>query len=188
MYSYPACQLLASKRLAKIVTIISWKIPVRGFVLDVGCGDGTLLVNISAEEKVGIDLDTAYVKKMKNADVIFVRADATHLPFKPCTFDLTITSELLEHLGNPLACVEEIKRATKKGGYFLVSIPNDACFITAKFFLLRWRSIQKTLQEHKHHFGLSKPLVSSLGKPVVNYQFPFPLFWFNKIMLWLVSK
>lgn len=187
MYSYPPCQLLTSKRLAKIVTIISYISP-HGFVLDVGCGDGTFLANISVEEKVGIDLDTTYVKRIKNGNIMFVRADATRLPFKPDTFDLIFACELLEHLENPFACVREIKRVIKARGYFLASVPNDPLLIMAKFFLLRWRSIQRTLQEHKHHSDLSKPLVSSLGKPIVNCQFPFPLFWFSKIMLWLVDK
>jgi len=185
----PPCQLLTSKRLATIVTIISQNLRNRNrrHVLDIGCGDGTLLANISAEQKVAIDLDTTYVKRIKNANIMFVRADATRLPLKSDTFDLVSATEVLEHLEDPFACVEEIKRVVKKGGYFLASVPNDYLWIFGKIVLLRFSSIEWTLREHKHH-DLSKPLISFLGKPIVNRQSPLPLFWFNKILLWLVNK
>lgn len=186
MYTYPPCQLLASKRLATIVTISQNLTPKPKLLLDIGCGDGTLLANISAEQKVGIDLDTTYVKRIKNANIMFVRADATRLPLKSDAFDLITAPEVLEHLENPFACVQEIKRVVKKGGYFLTSVPNDYLWVLGKLILLRFSSIKATLREHKHHSDLSKPLISFLGKPIVNRQFPLPLFWFNKILLWLV--
>ena len=171
-------QKLAEKRLQYLVRTISKLIPKPESVLDIGCGDGTLLVNISTEQKVGVDLNTPYAERMKNANVMFVKADATHLPFKSETFDLIIASEVLEHLDDPNSCVRCVKEALKIRGHFLVSVPNDYMCVLGMLCLLRFKSIQRVLRGHKHHNMASK-LRSSLGPPIIDHSLVF-----NQFLLW----
>ncbi len=46
------------------------------------------------------------------------------LPFQDETFDIIICNDVLEHLENPVAALENIKKALKKGGILYINTPN----------------------------------------------------------------
>lgn len=174
-----ACQKLTERRIKYLIKTISELRPKPRLVLDLGCGDGTLLANISAKQKVGIDLETTYVKRMRRIN--FLRADAMHLPFKPEVFDLVMATELLEHLNNPYLCIKTVKETLKSCGHFLASVPNDYLSILGKLLLLRFKSIRWTLREHKHH-NLARGLRFFLGTPILDHSLLF-----NHILVWKKS-
>jgi SAM-dependent methyltransferase len=52
-----------------------------------------------------------------------LRADATELPFADGTFDVVITSEVLEHIQDDVAAIGEMVRVLKPGGTFAATVP-----------------------------------------------------------------
>jgi SAM-dependent methyltransferase len=53
-----------------------------------------------------------------------LRGDATRLPFSDETFDVVITSEVLEHIQDDVAAIAEMYRVLKPGGIFAVTVPS----------------------------------------------------------------
>jgi SAM-dependent methyltransferase len=91
--------------------------PAGAAVLDVGCGLGGMLDSLAALGWVtaGIDPGT------KEA---FERHRELHaVPAHP-EFDLVILHHVLEHVIDPAGILGAVARATRPGGYLLVSVPN----------------------------------------------------------------
>ena len=97
-------------------------------VLDVGCGEGSLLrmLRDKGNRVFGIDASDTGRKSClaKGIDCAVIDISSEEFPFKDGSFDVVLCLETLEHLENPHHCVWEIKRVLKEGGLFIVSIPN----------------------------------------------------------------
>ncbi len=52
-----------------------------------------------------------------------LRGDARSLPFPDDTFDIVITSEVLEHIQDDVAAIAEMVRVLKPGGRFAATVP-----------------------------------------------------------------
>jgi SAM-dependent methyltransferase len=52
-----------------------------------------------------------------------LRGDATMLPFADDSFDVVITSEVLEHIQDDVAAIAEMVRVLKPGGHFAATVP-----------------------------------------------------------------
>src|SRR6056300_1485609 len=107
--------------------------------LDVGCGEGRhtlatyLLEGVRA---LGIDL---YERDLGTArqriqdmtphspggEIGFAAGDATGLPLCDESVDAAIASEILEHIPNYLAVLEELWRVLKPGGRLFISVPRQ---------------------------------------------------------------
>ena len=109
------------------------KISQKANVLDVGCGKGAYSIILGAKgfKTIGIDIDSeglkiarlwAESKKIKNID--YIKADAMRLPFKEGVFEFAVSSEVFEHLENPLEGMHELNRVLKKSGFGIISMPN----------------------------------------------------------------
>ena len=73
-------------------------------VLDLGCGEGTRLLQLkTSAEKYGVDLSSFAVKiaKKKNSQIKFLKADIKNLPFTDNYFDLIYSMFVIEHLIDP---------------------------------------------------------------------------------------
>jgi len=93
-------------------------------VLDLGCGDGTLLGAMDETLfKVGIDISHTALRLVKRGHPILASSEA--LPFKQGAFDLLMCTEVLEHLPSAMfeATLDEIQKTAKK--YILISVPFD---------------------------------------------------------------
>ncbi|MFH1691504.1 MAG: class I SAM-dependent methyltransferase [Candidatus Omnitrophota bacterium] len=97
----------------------------KGCVLDLGCGDGDYSVRL---KEIGFDvkaadLDLARFKQRGKID--FQECDVTkRLPFADSSFDYVLLAEVIEHLKNPYAVMQEIGRVLKKEGKLVISTPN----------------------------------------------------------------
>lgn len=89
-------------------------------VLDIGCGNGIVSNMIQNELTISMDLAIFPLKQVKN-DAVCASIDA--IPFKAGTFDLILTTEVLEHLTDPVykKAISEIKRINPK--YILITVP-----------------------------------------------------------------
>ncbi len=91
-------------------------------ILDVGCGDGRLSREINgARSIVGLDLSTTALGRFSGHKCC---GSADQLPFADRSFDLVLSTEMLEHLP-PIfyeKVLKEIERVSRK--YVLVTVPN----------------------------------------------------------------
>lgn len=95
--------------------------------LDVGTGAGALAIALAplVGEVVGVDpvpelLALARERAAGSANVDFVEADGTSLPFPEASFDLAGTLRTLHHVERPELLVAELARVTRAGGRVLV--------------------------------------------------------------------
>lgn len=100
-------------------------------VLDVGCGTGIFLsplVSWGCNELYGVDgytdvADRAIQRGYK--DVVAVQdLSSSPLPFGDEIFDVVICKDVFEHLVFPDYTLKEITRTLKKGGFFILHVPN----------------------------------------------------------------
>ncbi|MEM3551482.1 MAG: class I SAM-dependent methyltransferase [Candidatus Bathyarchaeia archaeon] len=110
-------------------------------VIEVGCGLGGFLLNISksCEEVVGLDVSSKAIHIAKDLAkkfglqnrVNFIVGDAQFLPFKENGGDVLVCSETLEHVPDYEKAFSELVRVTKKSGYLCLTVPN---FLSTAFF------------------------------------------------------
>ena len=106
--------------------IISNLIPNQARILDVGCGDGSLMQSLIQEKNIdarGIELEEENVKKCisKGLSVIEGNAENELGQFPDKSFDFVILSQTLQAFYNPENVLDHLLRI---GKYVIVSIPN----------------------------------------------------------------
>ena len=112
-------------------------------VLDVGCGAGTqCFVYAELGHRVsGIDINQPLIEiAQKRAAATgsagaFRVGSATALPFEDASFDVCLLNELLEHIPQWQACLDEATRVLKPGGILYVSTTNVICPVQQEFEL-----------------------------------------------------
>ena len=96
-------------------------------VLDVGCGPGTITIDLARRvgpgSVVGIDASpdviaqaTATAAEQGIANVRFATGDAYALDFADNSFDIVHAHQTLQHLADPATALREMYRVTKPGG------------------------------------------------------------------------
>lgn len=95
-------------------------------VLDIGCGDGTLLRMLEAQKNVdarGIEISHAGVTQCleKGLSVIQGNADSDLDPYPDKSFDWVILSQTIQAVDNPKTVLQQLVRIGKKA---IVSFPN----------------------------------------------------------------
>lgn len=87
-----------------------------GLCLDVGCGNGDskYLIESKGYKWVGLDI--------RPTNNLSVTGDAHKLPFKNQSFDLVISTAVIEHLHSPMIALNEANRILKTGGIFFGSV------------------------------------------------------------------
>lgn len=96
-------------------------------LLDAGCGTGWFsrrAVELGASVTsldVGENLLNEVRKKCETTRVV---GDVTALEFKDETFDVIVSSDVIEHTPDPAKAVREMARVLKKGGVLALTVPN----------------------------------------------------------------
>lgn len=116
----------------------------RGRLLDVGCGHGLLLDEARARryETVGIELsrDSARHARSLGLDVrelsLEAFAEATNGD-SPGIFDVIVLADVIEHLDDPVAAIDQCVALLRPGGVLCVVTP-DPTSLTARVAGKRW--------------------------------------------------
>lgn len=80
-------------------------------VLDLGCANSRYARHFP--NRIGIDIIQG-----RGVDVV---GDAHHIPIKSSSFSVVLTTEMLEHVQNPQAVINEIERILKPGGKVILT-------------------------------------------------------------------
>jgi ubiquinone/menaquinone biosynthesis C-methylase UbiE len=98
-------------------------------LLDVGCGPGTITADlatlVSPGRVVGLEYTASILEQARTtaaekgvADrVDFVTGDVHSLDFPDDTFDAVHAHQVLQHVGDPVRALSEMRRVCKPGGY-----------------------------------------------------------------------
>jgi len=105
-------------------------------VLDVGCGNGTLLCAIRSRHPdagglVGTDVAQAALDAARKAlpEAEFVRHDLQEAPLsREGSFDIVTCCEVLEHMADFESALRHINQALRPGGHLILSVPHSMRF------------------------------------------------------------
>ena len=153
-------------------------------ICEVGCGEGYILQNIAAcfphANLSATDLSEAEVEKartaMKDRRVDFTVQDATQLVrYQNESFDLVVCSEVLEHLLDPVAGLNELTRISRK--YILVSVPQEPVWRFLNMSRGKFLRDFGNTPGHLNHWSIKQFttfLQDQSGWQMQNRVFPFP--------------
>ncbi|MBQ1088052.1 class I SAM-dependent methyltransferase [Streptomyces sp. B93] len=110
-------------------------------VLDLGCGDGTAAATaaplLAGHRLVGVDWSQDALTRAHTRLPYAVRGElgGGGLPFAPESVDAVLFSEVIEHLTDPDAALDEIRRVLRPGGHLMLSTPNLAAWYNRALLL-----------------------------------------------------
>jgi SAM-dependent methyltransferase len=123
-------------------------------VLDAGCGEGVVYRAMRKRgfdgEWTGIDVsvDAIDYAKRESPEATWLVGSILDLPFPSKSFDLVLSSQVLEHLDEPQKALQEFVRCTRQ--WLLISVPYEPLF---RWFT--WLSVRFHLggdPGHVHHW------------------------------------
>lgn len=104
-------------------------------ILDIGCGDGALvyLLAKAGGDVTGVDNEeTGLIYARENLQTMsqhtnltssFVNASAYELPFESESYDIVVSSEVIEHVTEPERLLKEAARILKPAGKIILTTP-----------------------------------------------------------------
>jgi 2-polyprenyl-6-hydroxyphenyl methylase/3-demethylubiquinone-9 3-methyltransferase len=116
------------RRLEVLVDEFLAGVDLRGLLaLDGGCGPGRAIERLRARgaRVVALDLAPRMLALARSRGAArAVAGDVARLPFADDTFDVVLSSEVIEHTPEPLASARELLRVLRPGGHLVLSTPN----------------------------------------------------------------
>lgn len=143
-------------------------------VLEVGTGMGGKGIAYACEgmDVTAIDVDekslelAADAAQARFANIRFLAADGTRLPFPGNLFDAVLLDSVIEHVRNPLALMQECVRVLRGDGIIFVVFPPyygplsghiDDYVMIPWFHLLPRRIVRKFLLSRRRQVGILSP-------------------------------
>ncbi len=101
------------------------RLPARARILDAGCGSGRNMVELARHGTVvGIELSPASVALARTRSIgEVIECSVLELPFASASFDLAVSLDVIEHLGDDRAALQELRRVVAPGGALLITVP-----------------------------------------------------------------
>lgn len=137
-------------------TVYDWTPEGSRRVLDVGCGNAvfTQWLRHRAAEVFGLDHNLSHIRygRQHYPDLHLAVASGEALPFADHSFDTVVCSEVLEHVDNDHALLEEIQRVLQPGGTLVLTTPHQGLFT-----FLDGENVVNGLFERVRRLRLPKP-------------------------------
>jgi len=116
-------------------------------ILDVGCGTGANLEMLAQFGEVeGVDVSTEALDFCQTRGLQNVRqGEAEHLPYEDRSFDLVTGLDVVEHLDDDTAGLQEMRRVLRPGGRALLFVPA---------FMFLW-GVQDDISNHRRRYTLA---------------------------------
>jgi SAM-dependent methyltransferase len=92
-------------------------------LLDVGCGGAWLGEHFESYTGVDVSAEAVEAARARGREALQIEPDAP-LPFEDESFDGVVMKDVLEHVGDPVAVVEEVRRVLRRGGKVFASSPD----------------------------------------------------------------
>lgn len=119
-------------------------------VLEIGTGSGSLLHTLRRRgmDVVGVDISSERIVEAhaRFGDMSIRQTEGVALPYPDASFDAVLSFDVIEHIPDPDAHLEEVRRVLKPGGWYLLQTPNK--WTNAVFETIRWRSFTRWRQDH----------------------------------------
>ncbi len=117
----------AARRTLFMKELTKWGVPKDAKVIDIGTSTGTnlrMLKDNGFTNFIGVDLnkDAIAFCHDKGFEQVF-EANACSVPFEDDTFDVVLATDIIEHIDDDIAALNEIQRILKPGGVAVVTVP-----------------------------------------------------------------
>jgi 2-polyprenyl-3-methyl-5-hydroxy-6-metoxy-1,4-benzoquinol methylase len=177
-------------------------------LLDAGCGTGwfsKMAVERGAvvtSMDLGENLLQEVKKKCESTRVV---GSILEMPFENDSFDVIVSSEVIEHTPNPHKAIEELARVLKPNGILVLTTPNKfwyfSIWIANKLHIrpyeglenwLGWREMERTLEGNglkiENMVGIHLfPFIFSFLNPVLDFFHQYNKF-FGPVMVNMAAK
>jgi 2-polyprenyl-3-methyl-5-hydroxy-6-metoxy-1,4-benzoquinol methylase len=171
---------------------------VKGRLLDLAAGSGIAAERLAAQgwDVTALDISSELLEQIRVRGIRDVRQHDLSdeaLPFEDATFGGVFAGEIIEHLVDTGAFLDEVRRILEPGGVVVITTPNLASFENRLRLLVgaypRWveydlgdqghvRSYTlRTLRKHLHDRGFNVEQVKGNWVPFVPQRFLNDLIW-----------
>ena len=132
----------------KITKIIN-KLPKNSKIIDLGCGTGRMaysLMEKGFKNLVFCDINNYTNDKIMKMDL------NKKFKFKNSSFDVVVSTDVIEHIENKFFFFNKVRRILKRGGLFIFSTPNVHNIYNKLYFLFKNKFIE--FPHHKFNGGI----------------------------------
>lgn len=148
-------------------------------VLEVGCGEGELLrrlVALRPARGVGTDVSPLILRdaRQRQPHLALAAQSATQLGFPGRSFDLILACEVLEHLAEPAAALEELARVSRR--HVLLSVPREPLWRALNLARGAYWPAGGNTPGHVQHWG-TEGFVREVGRVLQVRRVLTPLPW-----------
>jgi len=160
----------------EIPKMINYLIPDAKNIIDLGCGDGALISAVNKrfpnKKIIGVDISPRRINLLKERfpSQKFVCTDICNTNLKDESFNMVVSTQVIEHVEDDKKMIDEINRLLKSGGHLYVTSVIKKPWAVYKFrnkgkFVLdptherEYRNKEEFLNLFRNNFRLIKTLI-----------------------------
>jgi len=159
---------------------------LKGKILDIGCGEGELLIkatllghDITGLDRSAKELTIAHeTAKLSGVEIKTNGGDIENMEYGAETFDVVIMGEIIEHVFDPVADIEKVLEIVKPGGKLIITTPSGFAHYDSDhknfFFTLEEATLLSKLWIFEMlggNFRICKKIVVEKFFPLFGYKF-----------------
>ncbi len=130
-------------------------LPAAEHALDLGCGDGRLTKELTADRVTGADVSELALSRARGRlpEVEFVQLTPDEpLPFLDGAFDLVVCVETIEHVRDVQLLLSEARRVLRPGGTLALTTPANGRLTAARALWKGFEEVFDPLSPHLRFF------------------------------------